>query len=117
MSIVALGLGYAARALFRRMALFPCVGTTRSRARASALEAQGFKTVVFDGHQASEDVRGCVTRAKTLIVSTPPDAAGDPALRVLSSEIERAHELGAIVYLTTIGVYGDHGGAWIDEAA
>ena len=51
-----------------------------------------------------------------LIVSIPPDEAGDPALRTLRRVLERAQALTHIVYLSTIGVYGDFKGAWIDEA-
>src|SRR4030095_14009497 len=28
---------------------------------------------------------------------------------------EAARQLQAIVYLSTVGVYGDHGGGWVDE--
>ncbi len=40
----------------------------------------------------------------------------DPVLRHFSSTIAGAPQLRSIVYLSTIGVYGDHGGAWVDEA-
>jgi len=34
-----------------------------------------------------------------------------------SDAIRAAKGLRAIVYLSTIGVYGDHGGAWVDETS
>ena len=55
--------------------------------------------------------------ADALLVSAGPDAQGDPVLRRLEAEIAAAPRLKKIVYLSTIGVYGDHGGAWIDESA
>ncbi len=36
-------------------------------------------------------------------------------LRQLKPALERAEELRLVIYLSTVGVYGDHGGAWIDE--
>ena len=48
-------------------------------------------------------------------MSIPPDAAGDPVLRHFGQEIARAPQLERIIYLSTIGVYGDHGGGWVDE--
>ncbi len=48
--------------------------------------------------------------------SIPPDAAGDPALPALEGELAAAG-LQGLVYLSTIGVYGDQAGAWIDSRA
>ncbi len=42
---------------------------------------------------------------------------GDPALACLGESLAAAASLRWIGYLSTIGVYGDHGGAWIDESA
>ena len=43
--------------------------------------------------------------------------AGDPVLARFASAIGAMRRLRAIVYLSTIGVYGDHGGAWVDETS
>ncbi|MFL5048222.1 MAG: SDR family oxidoreductase, partial [Xanthobacteraceae bacterium] len=50
-----------------------------------------------------------------LLVSVPPDDDDDPVLRHYAQALVGAPRLAAIVYLSTIGVYGDHDGAWIDE--
>jgi nucleoside-diphosphate-sugar epimerase len=55
--------------------------------------------------------------ADALLVSAGPDVFGDPVLRRLAEKIAAAPNLRKIVYLSTIGVYGDHGGAWIDETS
>jgi len=39
----------------------------------------------------------------------------DPVLRHFAESIVSAPNLSAIVYLSTIGVYGDHKGDWVDE--
>ncbi|MDE3175676.1 MAG: NAD-dependent epimerase/dehydratase family protein, partial [Pseudomonadota bacterium] len=50
------------------------------------------------------------------LVSIPPDAEGDPTLRGLGAAL-RAAPVTRIVYLSTVGVYGDSAGAWVDEAS
>ena len=52
-----------------------------------------------------------------LLVSVPPDGEpGDPALRLLGPWL-RELPLQWVGYLSTTGVYGDTGGAWVDETA
>ncbi len=36
-------------------------------------------------------------------------------LRLAAEPLASARHLRSVVYLSTVGVYGDHGGAWIDE--
>jgi nucleoside-diphosphate-sugar epimerase len=51
-----------------------------------------------------------------VLSSIPPDEKGDPALAALGGQLaERAGGLQWVGYLSTVGVYGDHGGAWVDE--
>lgn len=50
-----------------------------------------------------------------LLLSAPPGPNGDPLLAWHAADVRRAPQLEWIGYLSTIGVYGDHGGAWIDE--
>jgi nucleoside-diphosphate-sugar epimerase len=73
----------------------------------------------FDGaaEAGHSRLRSALQEADALLVSAGPDALGDPVLRRLEAEIAAAPRLKKIVYLSTIGVYGDHGGHWIDESA
>lgn len=52
-----------------------------------------------------------------MLVSVQPGERADPVLARFGTEIAAAPRLRSIVYLSTIGVYGDHHGAWIDETA
>ena len=62
------------------------------------------------------DMRPALEQATHLLVSIAPDAAGDPVLNALETEIARvAPRLKWAGYLSTTGVYGDHGGGWVDE--
>jgi nucleoside-diphosphate-sugar epimerase len=47
----------------------------------------------------------------------PPGAHGDPVLKQLGAALARRRPLRSIVYLSTIGVYGDRGGEWVDETS
>jgi nucleoside-diphosphate-sugar epimerase len=95
------------------------VGTVRSADRAKALnETHGdqLQAIVFDGQTAGDELRGAADEADAILISAPPDENGDPVLHVLASELRSAADLRSIVYLSTIGVYGDSGGAWVDES-
>jgi nucleoside-diphosphate-sugar epimerase len=74
------------------------------------------KALIFDGSLATPDLRGVIADADAVLVSVPPDENGDPVLRACGDVLAHAQRLRAIVYLSTIGVYGDRGGAWVDEA-
>ncbi len=50
-----------------------------------------------------------------LLLSIPPEEAGDPALLRYRAALTAAPNLRWIGYLSTTGVYGDHGGALVDE--
>jgi nucleoside-diphosphate-sugar epimerase len=49
-------------------------------------------------------------------MSIPPAADGDPVLLRCRGALAEAKPR-ALVYLSTVGVYGDHGGAWVDETS
>jgi len=51
-----------------------------------------------------------------LLLSIPPEEAGDPALLRYHAALMAAPNLRWIGYLSTTGVYGDHGGALVDES-
>src|SRR5205814_7947067 len=53
-----------------------------------------------------------------ILVSIPPDDAGDPVLGTHGDDIAGLmHRSGLewLGYLSTTGVYGDRGGGWVDE--
>src|SRR6478672_6741918 len=115
------GLGYSAQHYIQFGARFDRIaGTVTTREKAAAIAAAGIgghkvEAFVFDGADAPPEVTAALMDAAALLVLVPPDD-GDPVLRQFGSTIAGAPQLQSIVYLSTIGVYGDHGGAWIDEA-
>jgi nucleoside-diphosphate-sugar epimerase len=123
-TLLCIGLGSCARqfvadygAGFTRIA-----GTARTAETVAGLAADRFggarvEMIRFDGASVSDHLLATVARAETLLISAAPDRHGDPVLAALGDAIARAPHLASIVYLSTVGVYGDHGGAWIDEGA
>lgn len=119
MNLVIFGLGYSA-GFFARAAQakgWEVVGTVRSAEKAGALSRQGLHTLVFDGFAVSTPLAKLVEAADAVLVSAQPGERGDPVLGALEEKLALAPNLRWIGYLSTIGVYGDHGGAWIDETA
>jgi dTDP-D-glucose 4,6-dehydratase len=115
--IFAFGLGYSARRFLSREPSIEASGTVRSAVAAATLRDEGIDAHAFDGGSADLGVANALARAQVVLVSAPPGPRGDPALAAFGREIARAPELERIVYLSTIGVYGDWGGEWVDEAS
>jgi nucleoside-diphosphate-sugar epimerase len=111
------GLGYSAQGLGRQLAAhgWRVGGTARTSESARALADAGFEAFVFDGRAPSPGVREALRSATHVLISVPPDADGDPAIKHHARDLEASQSVQWIGYLSTIGVYGDHGGAWIDE--
>lgn len=112
------GAGYSGKAFARANEDgAPILGTTRSPGKFEALREAGIEPSSFDGSLTAE-ISDALRHTTHLIVSVAPDEAGDPVLNAAGEAI-RAKMLALkwIGYLSTVGVYGDHGGAWVDESA
>jgi nucleoside-diphosphate-sugar epimerase len=106
------GFGFSAAALARRLdpATWRVTGTSRTAEGAQAISALGYEALVFGDMQTIPET---VTH---LVSSIPPDAEGDPVIRVFGAELAlRAKTFHWLAYLSTTGVYGDHEGRWVDE--
>ena len=111
------GLGYSATHYVARYGgrFLRVTGTVRTAEKAVSLPASRVaKAYVFDGTTGSREIAAEVRAAQAVLVSVPP-AEGDPVLRHFADAIASAPYLSSIVYLSTIGVYGDHDGGWVDE--
>ena len=56
-------------------------------------------------------------KASHVVLSIPPNDNGDPALNLHADDLLAAPDLQWLCYFSTVGVYGDFGGEWIDETA
>jgi nucleoside-diphosphate-sugar epimerase len=119
-TLVCFGFGYCAEH-FAAMAgdtFERIVATVRGAERAAILNAYHggrLQALVFDGKVASAQLDSAVAAADFALVSAPPGDNGDPVLAALGDVFAEARNLRSVVYLSTVGVYGDHGGQWVDE--
>ena len=90
-------------------------GTTRSADKMAALRQNGIEAFLFDGETVTDDLCRALGSVTHLVQSIAP-GKGDPLLRLLDEDrASLPSSLEWIGYLSTVGVYGDHKGAWIDE--
>jgi hypothetical protein len=90
-------------------------GTFRSPEKAAALQASSIVPYFFDGESYDAGILDELARADTVIVSIPPVSGSDPVLRHFSGAIASAPLLRWISYFSTVGVYGNANGGWVDE--
>jgi len=113
-TLLSFGHGYSARALARL--LLPqgwrIIGTCRSEETAAGLRADGVEARIWpDG----DDLAADLAEATHVLSSVPPGATGDPVLADWAAALA-AQSFDWVGYLSTVGVYGDHGGGWVDES-
>lgn len=111
MKLLIFGLGYTGRAIARAAlaAGYAVTATTRGNAAPESGVEPGVELIPFG--RAAQAIAG----ATHLIATAAPDEHGDPVLARHRSAIEAGAELQWLGYLSTTGVYGDAGGAWVDE--
>lgn len=119
-SLMCVGLGYSARAVGRRVRQDGghVSGSARSASSVAALAAEGFDAFPFTGTAASDGLRSRLATTTHLLLSAAPDEGGDPVLRCHADDIAAAVASGSLTwigYLSTIAVYGDQQGRWVDE--
>ena len=117
MKLFIFGLGYSAAFFAQRFLARgdQVTGTARSDAKAMTMADAGLTARVFGPESRNDDIESDISACDALLVSVPPDANGDPVLRTYAKQIAVAKNLRWIGYLSTIGVYGDHAGGWVDE--
>ncbi len=103
--LLVLGLGYTAGRVAARVAGegWHVVGTTR--------DGRG-DTLAFDD---APGVLAEIAAATHILSSVPPEGDADPVLARYGSAL--LHSRAWRGYLSSTGVYGDAGGAWVDETA
>lgn len=114
MNLFVIGLGYTAQRFVELYgnAFAGIAGTTRSEDKRAQLTP--FDVDLFDGTPPAATTLAKATAADVVLISVPPGSGVDPVLAAFGEAIT-AGRARRVVYLSTIGVYGDHQGAWIDE--
>ena len=112
-TLLSIGHGFSARALAPMLIRrgWRVIGTTRSPAKFGLLERQGVEPLQWPGSALP------LEKATHLLTSVAPKNTGDPVLNEIGDRLRETKHLEWVGYLSTTGVYGDHGGDWVDEDA
>lgn len=114
MHLLCLGYGYTARRFVRhhRAGFSSLAATWLSDGTRAAIAADALSAIpVADGAALAAAARS----ADVLLVSAGPDATGDPFVDQVRTALEGTTARRDILYLSTVGVYGNHDGAWVTE--
>ena len=116
MRLFIFGVGYSSKAFVERCSKsFDWIGgTTRSEEKFGQLRADGIEPFLFDGTQPGKGIQSALSATTHVLISIPPGEAGDPVLRYHAKELSYAKPHW-LAYLSTVGVYGNHDGAWVTE--
>ncbi|RWC56230.1 SDR family oxidoreductase [Mesorhizobium sp.] len=112
------GAGYSGKAFARAgKGAAKILGTTRSPEKFETLRQAGIAPLQFDG-ALTDEIGDALQRTTHLLISVAPEEAGDPVLNAARTTIMASMPvLEWIGYLSTVGVYGNYDGAWVDETA
>lgn len=115
MRLLIVGYGYSSKAIHAALGgkLDSLTVTCRTEEKSARLRAEGLGAIVFDGTAPSSELDEALSTATHLIMSAAPGEAGDPLLT--HHDIAAATKLEWAGYLSTVGVYGNHNGAWVNE--
>ena len=113
------GYGFCASALGALLgpAGWTLAGTCRTPDGCRALADAGVDAVPFSREAPLGGAARRLAGATHILLSIPPDKEGDPAFDRHGTDIAALPGVEWIGYLSTTGVYGDTGGAWVDETA
>lgn len=117
MKLVVFGLGFSAKAFvdFSASRFSSITATVTSQEKTTRLTKDSCHVVVFNDEYADAKIENALAQADAVLISIGPDERGDPVLRRFAHHIEQSKSIRWIGYLSTIGVYGDAQGGWVDE--
>lgn len=93
-------------------------GTRRTVASLEKLHQAGIGGMVFSETETSGELLQQIERTTHLVICAAPERQAplnDSVLRWFGSADTRLPSLQWVGYLSTIGVYGNHDGGWVDE--
>jgi dTDP-4-dehydrorhamnose reductase len=115
--LFAFGLGFSAQALATRLAAegWEIAGTARDVGKIGQLATLGFEVVQYSGEAENSALPNALRGTTHLLHSIPPGPDGDLVLAQYRDQIAALPSLEWIGYLSTVGVYGDQEGRWVNE--
>lgn len=117
--LMCFGFGFSAREFAHYLAAVEPGRWQITGTRTQVTEARegNVRLMPFSGDRPEPALRQSVREVNAILLSIPPDFEGDIVARHFAEDIANAPHLRWIGYLSTIGVYGNCDGAWIDETA
>ncbi|RED32679.1 nucleoside-diphosphate-sugar epimerase [Rhodopseudomonas thermotolerans] len=117
MKLLIFGLGYSASYIAQHLqgAGIEVTATVRTTAKAEELGRRGIAARVFSSSYVDPLIADDIKSSDAILSSVPPTESGDPVLGSFACAITSESKSRWIGYLSTIGVYGDHLGNWVDE--
>ena len=114
MKLFCFGFGYTANTLVDRIGGRDiAIAGTRTRADIDA--TKGIDIAAYRGDGRNAKVAALLANTTHVLVSIPPDLEGCATARDFGADLAALPDLAWIGYLSTIGVYGDAKGGWVDE--
>ena len=119
MKLLILGAGFSGKAIARICgpAFERVYGTTRSEKNFAEIEKAGATPIAFDGQTMPSALAEALKETTHIVQSISPDKDGDGFLNSFGNLRTLAPKLEWAGYLSTIGVYGNRDGNWVDESA
>lgn len=113
--LLVFGPGYSARPFMERAKSegWTVTASARSEDKADALHQEGFHALLIGS--AAAQVPAHVTHILTSIAPARDGRGTDPVLDSMQDMLASLRFVDWIGYLSATNVYGDHGGAWVDE--
>ena len=118
MNLFVFGLGYSAQHFIHLhgSAFEHIAATVRDRDKPRPLAGPA-EILRLGADEASPEIDQRLGVADVILVSVAPGTSVDPVLARYGRRIAGIKRRQTILYLSTIGVYGDRGGEWVDETA
>ena len=114
LTFLSFGHGYTAQALTPHLndKGWKVFGTSRSRDNFSDIEKSGAIPILW----GSEELRSVIKEAALVLSSVAPKNDNDPVIQMYGEDLkENSSQIKWAGYLSTIGVYGDTKGEWVNE--
>jgi len=116
LTFLSFGHGYTAQALtpYLNDKGWRVFGTSRTKDNFSNIEKSGAIPILW----GSGELRSVIKETALLLSSVSPANGSDPVLQMYGEDLkEISNQIKWAGYLSTIGVYGDTKGEWVDESS
>ena len=116
LTFLSFGHGYTAQALTPHLNEkgWTVFGTSRSKDNFSNIEKSGAIPILW----GSDELRSVIRKAALVLSSVAPKDGNDPVIQIYGEDLkENSNQIKWAGYLSTIGVYGDTEGGWVDESS